>query len=69
MRIGIPSEIKPDEYRVALLPVAVEELFRRGHQVLVQSGAGLGSGFQDRDFEAAGRKWFRMLKRFMMALT
>lgn len=45
--VGIPREIKQDEYRVAMLPVGVEELTRRGHRVLVQSGAGLGSGIPD----------------------
>jgi len=39
MIIGVPREIKLDEYRVAVLPVGVEELTRRGHQVLVESGA------------------------------
>lgn len=54
MKVGIPSEIKTHEYRVSMLPVGVEELFRSGHQVLVQSGAGAGSGFEDRDYAAAG---------------
>ena len=44
MIVGVPKEIKRDEYRVAMLPVGVEELVRRGHQVLVEAGAGLGSG-------------------------
>ena len=44
MIVGVPKEIKQDEYRVAMLPVGVEELVRRGHQVLVEAGAGLGSG-------------------------
>ena len=47
MIIGVPSEIKQDEYRVALLPVGVEELTAAGHRVLVQRGAGLGSGIAD----------------------
>ena len=50
MIIGIPCEIKLDEYRVAMLPVGVEELTRRGHQVLVESGAGLGSGLADHEY-------------------
>jgi len=50
MIIGVPVEIKQDEYRVALLPVGVEELVRRGHQVLVEAGAGLGSGLADHDY-------------------
>jgi alanine dehydrogenase len=45
--VGVPKEIKRDEYRVALLPVGVEELTRAGHQVLVEAGAGLGSGIPD----------------------
>ncbi|MEX0937961.1 MAG: alanine dehydrogenase [Pirellulales bacterium] len=47
MIVGVPKEIKRDEYRVALLPVGVEELVRRGHQVLVETGAGTGSGLPD----------------------
>ncbi|MEX2121785.1 MAG: alanine dehydrogenase [Pirellulales bacterium] len=47
MIVGVPREIKRDEYRVALLPVGVEELTRAGHQVLVEAGAGLGSGIPD----------------------
>jgi alanine dehydrogenase len=54
MRIGVPKEIKTDEYRVAMLPVGVEELVARGHTVIVQSGAGLGSGLADHDYLRAG---------------
>jgi alanine dehydrogenase len=54
MIIGVPKEIKPDEYRVAMLPVGVEELSRRGHQVLIEHGAGVGSGLPDHEYEAAG---------------
>jgi alanine dehydrogenase len=54
MIIGVPKEIKLDEYRVAMLPVGVEELTRRGHRVLVEHGAGLGSGLSDQEYEAAG---------------
>ena len=50
MIIGVPQEIKDDEYRVAMLPVGVEELVNRGHRVLVQAGAGLGSGLADHDY-------------------
>jgi len=50
MIIGVPKEIKRDEYRVGLLPVGVEELSRAGHQVLVEAGAGLGSGLADHDY-------------------
>jgi alanine dehydrogenase len=54
MIIGVPKEIKLDEYRVAMLPVGVEELVRRGHQVLVEAGAGLGSGLADQDYLSQG---------------
>jgi alanine dehydrogenase len=54
MIIGIPKEIKPDEYRVAILPAGVEDLVRAGHHVLVESGAGLGSGISDAQFAEAG---------------
>jgi len=47
MLVGVPKEIKQDEYRVALLPVGVEELTQSGHRVLVEKGAGLGSGIPD----------------------
>ena len=50
MIVGVPKEIKQDEYRVAMLPVGVEELLRRGHQVLIEVGAGLGSGIADHDY-------------------
>ncbi|KQQ18403.1 alanine dehydrogenase [Rathayibacter sp. Leaf299] len=56
MRIGIPSEIKNNESRVAATPAGVHELVRRGHDVLVQSGAGLGSRLTDEDFAAAGAR-------------
>lgn len=54
MRIGVPTEIKSDEYRIAMLPVGAEELTARGHEVLVQAGAGAGSGMTDEDFRVAG---------------
>lgn len=56
MIIGVPAEIKSDEYRVAMLPVGVEELTSRGHQVVVQAGAGLGSGLADQAYLQAGAK-------------
>jgi alanine dehydrogenase len=52
--IGVPKEIKTDEYRVAMLPVGVEELTRAGHQVLVQAGAGHGSGLEDQHYADHG---------------
>ena len=54
MRVGIPTEIKNNEYRVAITPAGVAELVRRGHDVLVQAGAGDGSAISDADFKAAG---------------
>src|SRR5260221_12699672 len=54
MIVGVPKEIKTDEYRVALLPVGVEELTRAGHQVLIQTGAGQGSGIDDERYEEQG---------------
>ena len=54
MIIGVPREIKRDEYRVALLPVGAEELVRRGHQVIIEAGAGLGSGLADHEYLTAG---------------
>ncbi len=50
MIVGVPREIKQDEYRVALLPVGVEELVRHGHRVIVEAGAGLGSGLADHEY-------------------
>ena len=52
--IGVPTETKADESRVALTPAAVRELVSREHNVTVQSGAGNGAGFQDRLYKAAG---------------
>ena len=54
MIVGVPREIKSDEYRVALLPVGAEELAARGHRVLVENGAGIGSGLTDQAYADAG---------------
>lgn len=54
MLIGVPREIKPDEYRVALTPAGTEALTAAGHQVLIEADAGLGSGFTDDFYAAAG---------------
>lgn len=56
MIIGVPREIKSDEYRVALLPVGAQRLTESGHTVLIEKGAGLGSGFADADYAAAGAR-------------
>lgn len=54
MIIGVPKEIKHQEHRVALLPSAAYQLARRGHRVIVERGAGAGSGYPDADYETAG---------------
>lgn len=56
MIIGVPKEIKKDEYRVALLPVGAETLTKMGHTVLVEKNAGVGSGFTDAEYKAAGAR-------------
>ena len=54
MIIGLLKEIKPNEYRVAATPAAIGQIVARGHKVLVQAGAGIGSGFADSEYAAAG---------------
>ncbi|MED5800155.1 alanine dehydrogenase [Gordonia sp. Z-3] len=54
MRVGIPTEIKNNEYRVAITPAGVAELHNRGHDVVIQAGAGEGSSIHDNDFKEAG---------------
>src|SRR5258705_9076687 len=54
MRVGIPTEIKNNEYRVAITPAGVAELAHRGHEVIIQTGAGEGSAISDADFKRAG---------------
>ncbi|HUU59605.1 MAG TPA: alanine dehydrogenase [Phycisphaerae bacterium] len=56
MRIGIPREIKDNENRVGMVPAGVEELTKRGHEVFVETGAGLGSDLPDESYQAAGAK-------------
>jgi len=56
MTIGVPKEIKGQEYRVALLPSAAYQLIQRGHQVVVERGAGAGAGYPDADYDQAGAK-------------
>ncbi len=56
MRVGVPTETKADEYRVAITPAGVRELVERGHEVLIQRGAGEGSSVADADFEAQGAR-------------
>jgi alanine dehydrogenase len=56
LRIGVAKEIKSDEYRVALTPAGARELVQRGHEVLVETGAGDGSSFPDADYERVGAR-------------
>lgn len=56
MLVGVPTEVKNHEYRVAITPSGVQELTRFGHQVLIQSGAGLGSAITDDEFVVAGAR-------------
>jgi alanine dehydrogenase len=56
MIVGVPREIKNREYRVAITPAGVHELARHGHEVVIESGAGVGSSIPDEDFTAAGAK-------------
>lgn len=56
MRIGVPKEIKNHEYRVGLVPASVYELVHYGHEVFIETGAGLGAGFDDAEYQAVGAK-------------
>ncbi|NHC25115.1 alanine dehydrogenase [Nocardioides sp. IC4_145] len=54
MKVGVPREVKDHEYRVAITPVGVHELVSHGHEVLVETGAGVGSSISDEEYSAAG---------------
>src|SRR3954447_19710044 len=54
MLIGVPKEIKDNEFRVGLIPSSVQELVHHGHRVIVEAGAGLGAGLSDSDYITAG---------------
>jgi alanine dehydrogenase len=56
MRVGVPKEVKSDEYRVAMMPVGAELMSKAGHEVLLETNAGAGSGFADEDYKRAGAK-------------
>ena len=56
MKVGVPQEVKDHEYRVAITPIGVHELTAHGHDVYVESGAGVGSQIEDTEYEAAGAK-------------
>src|SRR5580698_940206 len=54
MNVGVPAEVKDNEFRVAITPAGVHELARAGHAVLIEAGAGAGSSLPDEEFAAAG---------------
>ena len=56
MKVGVPTEIKTDEYRVSLTPAGVRELVENGHEVLIQSDAGVGSTIPDEEYTAQGAR-------------
>jgi len=56
MKVGVPKEIKNNEYRVGMTPAGVEMLVKAGHEVFVQKGAGEGSRISDEDYTRAGAK-------------
>ena len=56
VKVGIPSEVKNNEFRVAITPAGVHELVRHGHQVCVETGAGIGSSITDQEYVSAGAK-------------
>ena len=56
MKIGVPKEIKNNEYRIGLTPKSAQALTQQNHEVHVEKSAGLGSGFTDEDYQNAGAK-------------
>ena len=56
MKVGVPSEIKAQEFRVGLTPLSVQEIINHGHDVLIENNAGFGAGFENADYEKAGAK-------------
>ena len=54
MLIGVPREVKNNEFRVAITPAGVHELVDRGHRVLIEASAGVGSAISDEDYRAVG---------------
>ncbi|MEO0139790.1 MAG: alanine dehydrogenase [candidate division WOR-3 bacterium] len=62
MVIGVPKEIKTEEYRVSMTPAGVKELVKRGHKVIVQEGAGLGAGIKDEDYKGVGAEIVKNLE-------
>jgi alanine dehydrogenase len=66
MTIGLPKEIKDNEYRVAITPGGVRQLVDAGHRVLAERGAGEGSGFTDNEYRGQGPGWYRGLLTYGM---
>jgi alanine dehydrogenase len=64
MIVGVPREIKVQEYRVALTPEGVTELVKNGHTVLIESDAGMGSSITNEDYVSAGRKSKALQSKF-----
>ena len=64
MLIGVPKEVKTHEYRVGLTPGSVRELVHHGHEVIVETGAGAGIGFDDAAYAAAGAASSRAPPRY-----
>ncbi|CAM5389538.1 alanine dehydrogenase [Streptomyces violaceorubidus] len=56
VKVGIPREVKNNEFRVAITPAGVHELVRHGHQVVIEHGAGVGSSIPDEEYVAAGAR-------------
>jgi alanine dehydrogenase len=69
MTIGIPKEIKEQEQRVGLLPSTAQSLVGRGHTVLVQKNAGVGSGYPDEEYVKAGAQSSNRRRKFFSAPT
>jgi len=67
MIVGIPKEIKNQEYRLGMIPSQVHTLVKQGHQVLVEKGAGEGVGLQDTDYQLAGARIVEMEEVFAQA--
>jgi len=67
MLIGVPREIKTEEYRVGLVPATVSELVAKGHDVAVESGAGNGAGIRDDEYAAAGARIYATAERIYEA--
>ena len=65
MRVGVPKEIKNNEFRVGLVPASVRELVVHGHEVFVEINAGIGIGMSDDDYVAAGAQILTMPRVYL----